>query len=153
MERILMVEDDLSLGESLNEYLKNENFDVVWKKDLATTRTFLEDNKVDLIILDWMLPDGQGLDFLKSWMNHKNYVPVVMLTARTDLLDKVIGLESGASDYMTKPFQPRELVARLRVQLRAKGKEDSLVAPKLTLRDLTIDCETREVLYLSLIHI
>jgi len=148
MEKVLIVEDDLSLGDSLNDFLKKENFDVSWTKSLAETRTFLEENKVDIIILDWMLPDGQGLDFLKSWMNHKNYVPVIMLTARTDLLDKVIGLESGASDYMTKPFQPRELVARLRVQLRAKSSEEiDVKAEKIELRDLVIDPETREVLF------
>jgi DNA-binding response OmpR family regulator len=101
---------------------------------------------IHVIILDWMLPDGQGIDFLRSLRKNNIMTPVIMLTARTDLIDKVLGLESGACDYMTKPFESRELVARIRVQLREKiaVKERNEV---LTLGKIVIDSFGKEILY------
>ena len=119
MDKILIVEDDQSLGTSLQQYLSDENFDITWAKSIAEAREHTIDD-FKLLILDWMLPDGQGIDFLKELRGEGKKQPVIMLTARTDLIDKVIGLESGASDYITKPFEPRELVARVRVQIRDK---------------------------------
>ena len=121
-EKILMVEDDQGLGQSLYEYLKREMFDVTWVKSLAEAQE--QDTKESkVVLLDWMLPDGQGIDYLKSLRSKKNTIPVIMLTARNDLVDKVIGLEGGANDYLTKPFEPRELVARIRVQIRQSGQK------------------------------
>lgn len=120
--KILLVEDDKSLGPAIVNNLKMEGYEVTLCENLETARsqTFKE---FELILLDWMLPDGQGIDLLKD-INH--VTPVIMLTARTELIDKVLGLESGANDYVTKPFEPRELLARIRVQLRQKAtpKED-----------------------------
>ena len=130
MTKIHLIEDDQSLGPALKETLEKNNFDVILSPTLASAR---EKNiqDFDIILLDWMLPDGEGIDFLKEVKSER---PVIMLTARTDLIDKVIGLESGASDYLTKPFEVRELIARIRVQLRA----GSLVAEKEALKELEI---------------
>ncbi|PIK15367.1 response regulator transcription factor [Halobacteriovorax sp. JY17] len=122
MSKVLLVEDDDSLGSSLQSYLTGEGHEVVWAQSLTMARELKGDEEI--IILDWMLPDGQGVDFLKELREAEVSKPVIMLTARTDLIDKVIGLEAGANDYMTKPFEPRELIARIRVQLRDHHKKD-----------------------------
>jgi len=146
MEKILLVEDDESLGPSLEKYLLQEGYEV----KLSTT---LEDASnhfklgYNLIILDWMLPDGQGLDLLKKMRAEAVNVPVIMLTARADLIDKVIGLESGANDYMTKPFEPRELIARVRVQLRTKSTPLQVDNKSISLKGIDFNFEKREVHY------
>ena len=147
MDKILIVEDDQSLGTSLQQYLSDENFDITWAKSIAEAREHAIDD-FKLLILDWMLPDGQGIDFLKELRGEGKKQPVIMLTARTDLIDKVIGLESGASDYITKPFEPRELVARVRVQIRDKVESLSDATKTdeiLNLRNLVIDSIQRIV--------
>jgi DNA-binding response OmpR family regulator len=117
MQKIMVVEDDLNLGPSLKKYLMSEGYLCTLVVDLKSARE--EDaNLYQLIVLDWMLPDGQGIDFLQELKVKKTSTPVILLTARADLIDKVLGLEAGASDYLTKPFEPRELMARIRVQLR-----------------------------------
>ncbi|MCJ8347019.1 response regulator transcription factor [bacterium] len=116
-EKILLVEDDPALGESVQIFLQQENFQV----ELITTLAALNASNLDdydILILDWMLPDGQGIEYLKRLPSEGNPIPIIMLTARTELIDKVLGLELGANDYLTKPFEPRELIARIRVQLR-----------------------------------
>ncbi len=148
MTKLLLVEDDTSLGESLTEYLGREGLEVTWAKNLAEASDQLSKNSFGVVILDWMLPDGQGIDLLKDNDGGKNIsCPVIMLTARTELLDKVIGLESGASDYLTKPFEPRELVARIRVQLRTKSPQEETSDIVIERKDLKIDGKTREVYY------
>lgn len=148
-DKILLVEDDENLGDSLSLYLKGEGYDVTLSKSILSAKANLQ-NDYNLIILDWMLPDGQGVDLLKHIRESKNLVPVVMLTAKTELIDKVIGLESGANDYMTKPFEPRELVARIRVQLRDKELKDQISTnDEVLLGDLKIDILQREVIYKS----
>ncbi len=142
--KLLLVEDDESLGESLKDFLQGEGFKVDWKKNLTETSEYLSNNKTEIIILDWMLPDGQGIDYLKS-PAFKSDVPVIMLTARSELVDKIVGLEAGASDYLTKPFEPRELVARIRVQLR---KQDEGEGEEVIQRGkLEINTLTREVFF------
>ena len=98
--------------------LQDEGFGVTQVAQLAQIQNNIE-NK-DLVVLDWRLPDGQGIDFLKSYRKEGGVLPIIMLTAKSDLIDKIVGLETGANDYMTKPFEPKELVARIRVQLRIK---------------------------------
>ena len=137
MDKILLIEDDESLGRNLKESLEKENYTVNWAKSLADSIEYNPDN-FDIILLDWMLPDGQGIDYLKN----PTKTPIIMLTARTDLLDKVLGLESGASDYITKPFEFRELIARIRVQTR---KEINQELTKIKLNELLIDAIKREV--------
>ncbi len=125
MTKLLLVEDDKILQESIQECLKLEGFEVIVSGSLKEARKHLE-QQADLIILDWMLPDGQGIEILRDLQREENRIPIIMLTARSDLIDKVLGLEMGADDYITKPFELRELVARIRVQLR--NKSDSIVS-------------------------
>ncbi len=125
MSRILLVEDDAGIREPLMEVLHREGFDV----EAATCLEEARSKTGDIILLDWMLPDGQGIEYLRELRTAGNRTPVIFLTARTDLVDKVLGLEFGANDYVTKPFEPRELIARIRVQFRDlpdKNQEISL---------------------------
>lgn len=149
MDKIMIVEDDENLGASLTKYIRSEGYEVNLCANLAVARESLKPD-IGLIVLDWMLPDGQGIDFLRELRAQKTNIPIIMLTARTDLIDKVIGLESGADDYITKPFEPRELVARLRVQLRSKNSQQRSQdegPESIVLGELTIDLNQREVSY------
>jgi len=116
-QKILLVDDEPEILEICSDYLKASAFEVVTAKDgtqgLAATRR----EKPDLIVLDWMMPEMDGLELCKSIRRESN-VPIIMLTARVEETDKLIGLELGADDYITKPFSPRELVARVKVVLR-----------------------------------
>lgn len=119
--KILFIEDDRGLNESLTQYLSRELFIVT---SVFSYSEGLKQNPshFDLVILDWNLSDGQGIDLLKKWRFKQITTPVIFLTAKADLTDKVVSLESGANDYLTKPFEPRELLARIRVQLRHQIK-------------------------------
>lgn len=145
MKRILIVEDDINLGPSLKKVCESEGMEATLLNTLAKARDAALDS-FDVVILDWMLPDGQGIDFLKEIKQQAKSLPVIMLTARTELIDKVLGLETGANDYMTKPFESRELIARIRVQLRDKSvmkdKEEKIIIGKLS-----IELQSREVVY------
>lgn len=145
MKRILIVEDDINLGPSLKKVCEAEGMEATLLNTLAKARDAALDS-FDVVILDWMLPDGQGIDFLKEIKQQAKSLPVIMLTARTELIDKVLGLETGANDYMTKPFESRELIARIRVQLRDKSvmkeKEEKIIIGKLS-----IELQSREVVY------
>lgn len=145
---IILVEDDQQLGESLKKYLSNEGMNVEWFKSLESLNTH-KVNDEDFIILDWMLPDGQGIDYLRDLRAQARNNPVLMLTARNDLIDKVLGLESGANDYITKPFEPRELVARIRAHERIYHKVTTVVEQEdnITVNDLVIDKGTRVVTF------
>jgi DNA-binding response OmpR family regulator len=125
--------------------LEGENFEVV----LCTTIKDAKDNantSFEIAILDWMLPDGQGIDLLKDLRGSGFDIPVIMLTARSELIDKVIGLESGANDYMTKPFESRELLARIRAQLRAsKPTTEEKNSNEIIVGNIIIDLEKRTV--------
>jgi DNA-binding response OmpR family regulator len=117
-QQVLLVEDDGNILSSLSTYLISEGYIVTKADTIAAARTGLS-SKIEIVILDWMLPDGQGLDFLRQLRNQGFTMPVIMLTAKGDLVDKVLGLESGADDYLVKPFEPRELLTRMRVRLRS----------------------------------
>lgn len=135
MAIILIVEDHENLSLSLKECLGGEGHQIHLASDLKSAREKIS-LKPNLIVLDWMLPDGQGFDFLTQLRNQNDRTPVIFLTARAELIDKVLGLEMGANDYMTKPFESRELLARIRVQLR-----DSSAGPGSSLKvgSLSID--------------
>lgn len=145
MKQVLIVEDDENLGKSLKKILESEGMKAFLAPNLEEARTLVSKD-LDVIVLDWMLPDGQGIDFLREIRTKEFSMPVIMLTARTDLIDKVLGLETGANDYMTKPFESRELVARVRVQLREKvavlARSEKIVVGKLVINDME-----KEVLY------
>ena len=136
MARILVVEDDQNLQRSLKDCITDDSHEVETADSLKVANSVLSKN-LDLIILDWMLPDGQGLDFLRTLRSQGNNVPVVFLTARTEVIDKVLGLELGANDYLTKPVDPRELIARIRVQLRNQCNVSE--TGKITVGSLSID--------------
>ena len=118
---ILLVEDHENSRQSLKDCLEREGYRVETAENLQMARMQLAMNP-DLMVLDWMLPDGQGLDLLAELRRHGSQLPVIFLTARADLVDKVLGLEIGADDYVTKPFEFRELLARIRVRLRSHSQ-------------------------------
>lgn len=139
MNRILIIEDDVTLASGLSSYFRAEGFDVHLVHQLKEAAMLKMD--FSLIILDWMLPDGQGIDFLKSLREQNQHIPVLFLTAKSDLVDKVVGLESGANDYLTKPFELRELLARVRVLLRKQVNESKIII----FQNIKLDHLTREV--------
>lgn len=145
MNEILIVEDDQTLNHSLSKMLKLEGFSIVESFSLAEAR-LKKHSKISLIVLDWMLGDGQGIDYIKELRSLNDFTPIILLTARNDLIDKVIGLETGANDYITKPFESRELIARIRVQLRQlpvnQFKQDTLIHG-----DLELDIKNKEIKY------
>lgn len=121
MPRIFMIEDDIRLAGMVQDYLKNSGFDVDHAETGAAGVAALRSNPADLILLDLMLPDGDGLDVfrrIRELPGDSGRAPVIMLTAKGDPTDRVVGLELGADDYVPKPFEPRELLARIRVVLR-----------------------------------
>jgi len=117
--RILLIEDEAGIADAVVYGLSREGFAVVWKTSI---REGLEafDDSFDLVLMDVGLPDGSGFDACKAILKSRD-VPVVFLTARSEEIDRVVGLEIGGDDYIVKPFSPRELVARLRARLRARG--------------------------------
>jgi len=118
-ERILLVEDDIRLAEMISEYLGEAGFVVGIVGNGAAALEQLASSSSDAVVLDLTLPDMDGLDVCRQW-RAKADTPILMLTARGDALDRIIGLEIGADDYLPKPFQPRELLARLRAILRRR---------------------------------
>ncbi|PHI30775.1 phosphate regulon transcriptional regulator PhoB [Budvicia aquatica] len=120
MKRILVVEDEAPIREMISLVLEQNGFDVVEAADIHSAQTLLAEPFPDLILLDWMLPGGSGIQFIKNIKRHDltRDIPVVMLTARSEEDDRVSGLESGADDYVTKPFSPKELIARIKAVLR-----------------------------------
>jgi DNA-binding response OmpR family regulator len=116
-KKILLVDDEPEILEICSDYLKASGFDVATAKDGAQGLSTARREHPDLIVLDLMMPEMDGLDVCRAIRRESN-VPIIMLTARVEEADKLIGLELGADDYMTKPFSPRELVARVKVVLR-----------------------------------
>jgi two-component system response regulator MtrA len=134
MARVLVVDDDQALSEMLGIVLRAEGYEALFCDDGSKAQGIFTETKPDLVLLDLMLPGIDGIEVCKR-IRSESGVPIVMLTARGDTLDIVKGLESGADDYIVKPFKPKELVARIKARLR---KED-VKAELLTLADLTID--------------
>ena len=132
---VLVVDDDASLAEMLSIVLRQEGFDsrIVGRGDMALDA--FRDYKPDLVLLDLMLPGKDGIDVCKE-IRAESGVPIVMLTAKGDTVDVVVGLESGADDYIVKPFKPKELVARVRARVR---RNDVTPDEGLTIGDVSID--------------
>ena len=116
-EKILLVEDDFALAMGTEYTLKTENYEVVKASNLAEAKALLQPD-IDLVLLDVMLPDGNGYDFCRYIREHGNYVPVIFLTAVSDEVNLVQGLELGADDYIAKPYRVKELLTRIAVILR-----------------------------------
>lgn len=116
-KKILILEDEPSIADNIRYALELEGFEVVWKSTLKDAGEFLKKNTPDLMILDIGLPDGSGFDFCREFRK-KAQTPIIFLTARGEEMDRVVGLEIGADDYLTKPFSPRELAARVKAIFR-----------------------------------
>lgn len=132
---MLVVDDDLALAEMLGIVLRNEGFDVVHVGDGSAALAVFRDARPDLVLLDVMLPGVDGVEICRR-IRAESGIPIVMLTARTDTVDVVVGLESGADDYVVKPFKPQELIARIKARLRRGDEPES---ERLEIGDLVID--------------
>lgn len=142
-QTLLLVEDDKNLADGLLVSLEQAGYDCLHAEAISDVKQYWE--QADLVILDRQLPDGDSVQSLPEWKKLKD-VPVILLTALVTVKDKVAGLDSGANDYLTKPFAEAELFARIRAQLRSPendGTDDS----KVELPDLTIDKATRDVFF------
>ena len=122
-KKVLIVEDEQAIREMTAFHLSRAGFDVLEAEDCRTARGLLADKRPDLALIDWMLPDMSGLELTRKLKRDKDYedLAIIILTARAEERDKVSGLEGGADDYITKPFSPRELVARIQAVLRRTG--------------------------------
>ncbi|MFK7965354.1 MAG: response regulator transcription factor [Burkholderiaceae bacterium] len=142
--RILMIEDDVRLAEMLRTYLRQAGFTVALAEDAGRGLRHLEQQSYDLVLLDLMLPDADGLDVCREIRQSQRMLPIIMITARGETMDRVVGLELGADDYLSKPFEPRELLARVRAVLRRQSA-GSAVSDAMQFGRLEIDRAARQV--------
>ncbi|MEO8280143.1 MAG: response regulator, partial [Ideonella sp.] len=145
MSRILIVEDEPSIAELIAINLRHAGFEVVQAATAEQAQAEIDRVLPDLVILDWMLPGQSGLALAKAWRSQPRSrdLPLIMLTARSEEFDKIAGLDAGADDYLTKPFSPKELLARIRAVLRRKAPEALDAAVEIG--GLRIDPSTRRV--------
>jgi two-component system OmpR family response regulator len=144
MNHILLIDDDDKVSEMLTEYLTSEGFHITSALSGLEGDQAASTGSFDVVILDVMLPDLNGLEVLRR-IRSTSSVPVIMLTAKGDDVDRVIGLEMGADDYMAKPYYPRELLARLRARLRREPRADQAKVERLVTGDLVLSVLRREV--------
>ncbi|HEY1393725.1 MAG TPA: response regulator [Methylibium sp.] len=141
--RLLLIEDDRMIGESVRQALRHEGHAVDWVRDVRAAQGTLATEQFDCVLLDLGLPDGDGLDVLRTLRSRRDATPVILLTARDALEDRVAGLDAGADDYLVKPFEFDELAARMRAVLRRRaGRADTLLAHE----GVTLDPATRQVM-------
>lgn len=140
--RILVVEDEKQIANSIKKGLEQETYSVDIAYDGADGYDLAISEEYDVIVLDWMLPEMNGLDFCKKIREEKIQTPILMLTAKSELDDKVIGLNSGADDYLTKPFAFEELIARIKALLRRPQTTTPLI---LSLADLELNPNSKTV--------
>ena len=133
--RVLVVDDDLALSEMLGIVLRNEGLDVVHCPNGSSALALFRETRPDIVLLDVMLPGIDGIEVCRR-IRAESGIPIVMLTARTDTIDVVVGLESGADDYVLKPFKAQELIARVRARLR---RGDDPEPEQLQTGDLFVD--------------
>jgi DNA-binding response OmpR family regulator len=154
--RILVADDEPHIREVVRAYLEREGYEVIEAADGEAALEYARNDSLDLLVLDVMLPGRSGFDVLRTIRGEGSSVGVLMLTARDDVIDRVAGLELGADDYVTKPFEPREVVARVGAILRRFGRPVSTAGggnvaegvparPAGTFFDLTIDMDSRDV--------
>jgi phosphate regulon transcriptional regulator PhoB len=149
MTKIIVIDDEKDIVELISYNLEKEGFSVLKAYDGEAALKIIKAQKPDLIILDLMLPKMSGLDICKAIRNNPDIssLPIIMLTAKADETDKIIGLEIGADDYITKPFSVKELVARVRAILRRRHEENKTLAKeKFSWRGLKIDYASYEVI-------
>jgi len=143
MTQVLVVDDETTIREIVVRYLERDGFATLEAGDGDRARELVERESPDLVVLDLMLPGTDGLDLCR-WIRARSSLPVIMLTARGEESDRIVGLELGADDYVTKPFSPRELAARVRTVLR-RAELDLVHDERLTFDRLVIDSSSRDV--------
>ncbi len=141
---VLVVDDEPTIREVVVSYLEREGYETLEAADGQQAQQLLERTTPHLVVLDLMLPGMDGLELCR-WIRANSDLPVIMLTARGEEADRIVGLELGADDYVTKPFSPRELVARVRSVLRRTNAE-TVTSERLTFAELELDSGSREVL-------
>lgn len=143
--RILIVEDEASIRDMLTLVMEQEGYEAIQAEDFGSAEMALVEPYPDLILLDWMLPGGTGIQLARTIKSaeHLKHIPIIMLTARSEEEDKVLGLEAGADDYVTKPFSPKELKARVRAVLRRVAP--TVLKEPITIEGLTVDPNTHRV--------
>ena len=144
---VLIVEDEPAIAELISVNLRHSGFRPIWAIDSLTAQAELDAVLPDVILLDWMLPGESGLVLAKRWRAHPRTksVPIIMLTARGDEVDRVAGLDAGADDYIAKPFSTKELLARIRAVLRRRAPEQDLSV--VTAGELSLDPSTYRVMF------
>lgn len=144
---VLIVEDEPAIAELISVNLRHSGFRPVWAIDSVTAQAELDAVLPDVILLDWMLPGESGLILAKRWRTHPRTkaIPIIMLTARGDEVDRVAGLDAGADDYIAKPFSTKELLARIRAVLRRRAPEQDLSV--VIAGDLSLDPATYRVTF------
>ena len=145
LPRILVVEDEPAIAELISVNLRHNGFQPIWVMDGETAQRELDEVLPDVILLDWMLPGESGLSLARKWRQspRSKAVPILMLTARGDEADRVAGLDTGADDYIVKPFSPRELLARIRAVLRRRAPEQA--GGSVAVGSLVLDADTWRV--------
>jgi len=141
--RVLIVEDEAAISEPLVEHLAREGFDTDLAGTIASAADAFDRQPPDLVLLDVMLPDGDGRDLCRD-LRRRSDVPIIMLTARGEEIDRIVGLELGADDYVVKPFSAGELVARMRAIMR-RGRSTATRKEPITLGPITLDPAARTV--------
>jgi DNA-binding response OmpR family regulator len=143
-ERILVVDDEANIVDLVTLYLERDGFRVESASDGETALEMIRDDEPALVVLDIMLPEVDGFEVCRQ-TRASSEVPIIMLTARDDDIDKIVGLEIGADDYLTKPFNPRELVARVKAILRRMDRSEQRDDKPVLIGDVSIDPARREV--------
>ena len=144
METVLVVDDEPTIRDVVVQYLRREGFATLEAGDGDAARELLEREWPSLVVLDLMLPGTDGLALCR-WIRDRSQLPVIMLTARGEEADRIVGLELGADDYVTKPFSPRELVARVRTVLRRGAAANGMPEERFRFGDIEIDAAAHEV--------
>ena len=146
MAQLLIIEDDIKLGTLVKTYLEKYGHEVIHSLNPILGLELISEKKFDLLILDIMLPGMDGFKTLKE-LRKKSNLPVIMLTARGDISDRIVGLELGADDYLPKPFEPRELLARIESILRRASQEEKKDLLTYKLNELEVFFERREAFF------
>ena len=146
LEKILIVDDDKNICEVINMYLESSGYDTKIVYDGKSAIEAFEKYKPNLVLLDVMMPNINGIDVLK-WIRKEGITPVIMLTAKGDTFDKVLALEIGADDYVVKPFEPKELVARIKAVMRRYSFDKNTNEDNLKFNNIEINANSYSVMY------
>lgn len=145
IKQVLLIEDEAGISQMIKVQLKMFGFEVQTAVDAKTAMSIKNIEAIDVIILDWMLPDAEGPNIIPK-LRERTKAPILMLTARSEIIDKLVGFDAGADDYLTKPFDMMELIARIKALIRRSGasieKNESKI---ITYKGLSIDLQTRKV--------